>query len=139
MKFPALTFYTENLAEGFGGQTTGPIVKIRPKYKDDKGLHEHEYEHVNQWWITTLISAALYYALYYFQGAPIEMLPLVVAVYSLLYEVVPWFKLKMEVAAYKVQNACYPDDRSSFFAWVVSTKYGLKDVDVAEVQKQIKA
>jgi len=32
----------------------GPLIIIRPEYRDDLGLHEHERVHVQQWGFVTL-------------------------------------------------------------------------------------
>lgn len=43
--------YTDSLPKHVGGrQCFGFFSKIRPKYKDDIGLHEHEYTHFKQTW-----------------------------------------------------------------------------------------
>jgi len=47
---PYLLFYTDNVKEGSAGQANGPVIRIRPAYKDDKGLLFHEIEHVRHWW-----------------------------------------------------------------------------------------
>lgn len=59
MMWPCLTRYTDNLPEDVGGNARGPLVCVRPKYRDDQGIHAHEYEHVRQWWTAGLIGAAL--------------------------------------------------------------------------------
>ena len=38
------------IPKGFAGITLGPFIFIRPKYKADKGLLEHEKVHVRQFW-----------------------------------------------------------------------------------------
>jgi hypothetical protein len=50
MILPHLTIYTDNLPPNVGGTAQGFLVKIRPKYKDDVGIHNHEYKHVKQWY-----------------------------------------------------------------------------------------
>jgi len=52
MKFPHIVIYTDKLPDGVGGRANGPIVRIRPRYRYDAGLHAHEYEHVRQWYLT---------------------------------------------------------------------------------------
>lgn len=56
----SLTIYTDNLPAHAGGMTRGPFIFIRPKYKGDVGLLEHEKTHVAQWWIVTLLAVAIY-------------------------------------------------------------------------------
>lgn len=60
LKFPHLIFYTDRMPDDFGGMANGPIIRIRPKYKDDKGLYRHEYEHVRQWYISLFTHGILY-------------------------------------------------------------------------------
>ena len=50
-----------------------------------------------------------------------------------------WFrsKLEREVAAYKVQAACYPDDRIPLFAGYIANKYEL-DISVIEAEKLLR-
>ena len=74
---------------------------IRPQYRDDRGLLEHEKVHRRQW-LRTL------------------------GIHSLLYLFVPEYKLHCEVEAFKVQAECYTDDRLPKFAGYISRNYGLK-------------
>ena len=55
MRYPSLTIYTDKLPTDVGGCTNGPVVRIRTKYRNDAGIHAHEYEHVWQWWMGVLI------------------------------------------------------------------------------------
>ena len=55
MQWPKLTIYTDRLPEWAGGQARGPLVLIRPRYRNDSGLHAHEEEHVRQWYIAWAI------------------------------------------------------------------------------------
>jgi len=47
--------------ERSAGIAVGPLIFIRPKYKDDKGLLEHEKEHVRQFWKYLGINGLLYF------------------------------------------------------------------------------
>jgi hypothetical protein len=58
---PALIFYTDNLPEDVGGRTNAFVVRIRPKYQGDVGIHKHELEHVKQNWCGLLLVSALLY------------------------------------------------------------------------------
>ena len=49
---PALIVYTDALPDDVGGRATGPIVRIKPKYQCDEGIHKHELAHVEMWWLT---------------------------------------------------------------------------------------
>lgn len=50
---PVLVIYTNRLPPHVGGRLSIfflPFIKIRPKYRDDVGIHEHELEHVKQFY-----------------------------------------------------------------------------------------
>jgi hypothetical protein len=53
-RFPALIFYVNKVQKGKGyvvrGKTIGPVVIIGTSYEKDRGLLEHEIEHVRQFW-----------------------------------------------------------------------------------------
>jgi hypothetical protein len=56
-----MVIFTDNFIPAkFAGYTYGPISFIRPKYKDDTGLIEHEKTHQKQFW-NTLGLAILFY------------------------------------------------------------------------------
>ncbi len=56
-----IVFYTNKFIPEFAaGFAAGPLVFIRPNYKDDKGLLEHEKCHVKQW-LRTLTLHGLFY------------------------------------------------------------------------------
>ena len=76
---PALILYTDNLPEGVGGCANGPVIRIRPKYREDEGIHAHELTHVWQWWLT-------------------------LGLHSLLYLLVRRYRLWAEVQAYREQT-----------------------------------
>ena len=70
--------YTENIKKGFAGYARLWFIRIRPIYKNDKGLLEHEKTHVKQFWHT-----------FGFHG--------------ILYLLPKSYKLDAEIEAYKVQ------------------------------------
>ena len=97
-----LLFYTYNVKEGSAGQAKGPVIKIRPAYKDDVGLLAHEVEHVRHWWCSLGFS-------------------------SILYLLSKRFRLWAEVKCYKVQLE-YAADRElarRSFALRLATHYNL--------------
>lgn len=57
---PHFTVYTDNLPEGVAGQAHGPVILIRPQYRNDIGLYEHELTHVLQWYMTLMLHPILY-------------------------------------------------------------------------------
>ena len=53
-------FYTDRLPEGFAGKVNSCFIRIRPKYKDNIGLLEHEKKHVEQFWRHPFLHGLLY-------------------------------------------------------------------------------
>ena len=95
-----LTFYTDKpIPTSFAGYTFGPIILIRPKYRDDKGLLEHEKVHVKQFWRT-------------------------LGTHWILYKLSKNYRLKCEVEAYKVQLK-YSPDNIDHFVNMICEKYDL--------------
>ena len=97
---PYFIFYTKNLPENIGGCTNAFIIRIKPKYKNDLGIHKHEIYHVKQWYRTC-------------------------GLHSFLYLFSKKYKLKSEIEAYKEQLKYYPDDRTELFAKFICENYGL--------------
>lgn len=96
----SLVFYTDRIPDKFGGYSIGPIILIRPKYRDDKGLLAHELVHRRQWFTSVGMS-------------------------TLLYAMSRGYRLWAEVEAYREQLKHYPDDRSWKLAEALATKYDL--------------
>lgn len=117
-----ITFYADRMKEDYGGMAYGPVVLIRPKYRDDGGLHAHEYLHVDQWYATTILSAMLIYAACSHFGWPLYFMAASVAVFALLYRFTG-FGLWCEVQCYRKQLKYYADDRTKLFAGFLATKY----------------
>lgn len=100
---PSLVIYTNNIPTEHEAVTNGPVIRVRPSHKDDKGLLAHEKVHVKQWWLT-------------------------LGIHSILYIFSKRYRLWAEVKAYKEQLKHYPDDRTELFAYFIATKYSL-DID----------
>lgn len=96
--------YVDKLPGGVGGQASMWKIKILEKYRDDKGLLEHEKFHVRCWWyclaITWLVAAAMFFA--GTDGWWISFLIAGPGVHSLLYRI-KYFRKLAEVKAYKIQ------------------------------------
>lgn len=127
MNLPSITIYTDNLPAGFGGVAYGPYIRIRPQYRDDKGIHAHEQTHANQWWAWVLLGSVAAYFLYpmgnfYWYYALLAG----VGMHAVLYKFVHTYRLWCEVQAYKTQASYYVDNRRLLFARFISEKYGLK-------------
>lgn len=132
------TQYTNNIPEGFGGVSYGPYIKIRPKYKDDSGIHAHEQLHAKQWWTWFLVGAVAAYLLwplgsFYWYYALLGGM----GMHAILYKFVHAYRLWCEVRAYRKQLGYYADDRSLKFAGFISSKYGL-NISIEDAQKLLK-
>lgn len=103
---PAIVFYTNKLIpKRFGAYTMGLFIFIRPKYREDRGLLEHELTHARQLYRTFLL-------------------------HTLFYPLSKKYRLKAEVEAYRVQLQYPPASESPYryrklFAQFIATKYGL--------------
>lgn len=108
------TFYTDKFVQkNHAASTRGCFIFIRPKYKDDFGLHEHEKLHVAQFW----------------------RLPVI---YSILYNFNKSYRLKSEIEAYKKQlEYCENKEHSiELFSHYISSNYGII-VNEEDVKKQL--
>ena len=126
-----LTIYTDNLPDNVGGCANACVVRIRTKYRNDAGIHAHEYEHVRQWWMGVLIGVLAALAMI---GLPVpakcsEWWPVALtagcALHPLAY-LLPRYRLWAEARAYRIQLRHYPDDRSRLFAGFIASRYGLE-------------
>ncbi len=109
-----MIFYTTKfVGDGFAGCARGPFIFIRPEYKDDVGLLEHEKVHRWQWIRT-------------------------IGLHSFLYLFLDSYKLASEVEAYKVQLQYCADVELNTrrFARFISTKYNL-DVSEEEAYRRL--
>lgn len=102
---PVLVHYTEKFIKPqHGGISLACFVFIRPKYKNDNGLLQHELTHSKQ-----------------FYRNPLHLF---------LYKFSDKYKLKAEVEGYKVQLDYYPNlnrnDLIDLFAGFIADRYGLK-------------
>ena len=129
---PQIITYTDDLPEHVGGTANAFFVKIRPKYRQDAGLHAHESRHVLQWWAWVLFGGFLSMVLAFApQLAALSVfwpLPVIwfLSAHQLVYKFVPAYRLWSEVDAYRVQQTFYDDDRSQAFAEFISSGYSLK-------------
>ena len=93
-------FYTNFLIPArFAGITIGPVVFIRPNYKDDVGLLNHELTHVKQFWKNPLM--------------------------GLLYQFNKKYRLRYEAEAYNTQLK-YASGRLDLFAGFLVNNYNLQ-------------
>jgi len=111
-----LKFYTNMfVGRGFAGTTYGPFIFIRPEYRDDKGLLEHEKVHVKQFWRS-------------------------LGLHGIFYNLSKKYRFKCEVEAYRkqleyVEWGVEPIRRK--FAEFIANKYNL-NVSVDEAYEKLK-
>ena len=110
MKYYIL-IYTEKLPEWVGARANGPVIRMRPKYKDDRGILEHEKCHVRQWYMT-------------------------LGLHGVIKKFSKKYALKIEVDAYRIQLKYSPTDLD-WFAKALSERYGL-GISVAEAKALLK-
>lgn len=134
--FPTWVHYSNDIQEGTGGYAKLFYERIRPKYKDDVGIHKHEDLHVTQWYILFLAWAALcvgvagmlcdpYYVI------ALAFIPWGAAIHPALYWLVKEYKLACEVDCYQEQAKHYKDDRLPLFAGFISRDYNLNISELA--------
>lgn len=107
--------YTDGIPVGFGGKMFSPslvlkwigkpcVIKIRPEYKEDVGLLNHEIKHVEQ------------FNTYWF--------------YNIRYDLSKAFRYKMELEAYTEQVRTYEYKYLSQCMWIVEALYGKYQLDI---------
>lgn len=134
MRYPVI--YTNSRLVGSSTSHVGAarfcFIFIRPSYRGDEGLYQHELTHVKQWWCITIVSALLLGAMY-MPAAGVS-----IGVYGMLYQWVPRFRLWAEAQAFKRQLKYYDDDRSNKFAGFIARNYNL-EVTHEQAQDLLKA
>ena len=108
-----MAFYTNLFVRaGFAGCACGPLIFIRPTYRNDAGLLAHEQEHVKQFWRSPFM-------------------------HGLRYRFSKPYRLACEVAAYRVQASRYQDDRRPMLAGFIADKYelGITQAEALELLK----
>jgi len=104
MKFklspPCLIFYSDTrLKDWQDGATFGPVVIIRPTYKNDLGLLAHELFHTKQWWLT-------------------------LGTHPIWYNLVPKYRYWSEIWAYRRQLKSNPE-YIDYYVDLIESHYGL--------------
>ena len=136
MKFPHYVTYTDKVA---GGNAKGFYVRINPKFKDDKGMHAHEYEHVKQWYASLPIGLLIWYLVhtfaYEFSGF---FIPLVVAWFSIAYGTIKPFRYWSELRAFDayLQEHKYEPFYVDWACNALASDYGL-DVTSEVVRRDL--
>lgn len=125
MKYYSLK-YTDKLPNGFGGQASMWKIKILEKYRNDKGLLEHEKFHVRCWWYCLAITWALAAAMF-FIGTHGWWFPVALLgpwTHGTLYRN-KYFRRFVETQAYRIQLEEGDYVSGDFAAQHLSDKYSL--------------
>ena len=110
-----------------------PIVFIRENYKDDIGLHKHEYMHGIQhitlmaFWITLFFILGFANSLFW------TVAPFGIVLHSAIYSLFSEYRLYCEVECYKEQLK-YSPDNINLFAKYIAEDYKL-DITHQEAKK----
>jgi hypothetical protein len=132
MKLPHTVKYKDSLS---GGSTKMFMVEIQNRFKDNKGLHAHEYEHVKQWYACLAIGWLL--AIPAFLCDP--TVGVLVAMFSIWIQgVLSTFsktaRKYFEVAAYKKQIEADEAAHVDFYITALTDGYDL-DITREEAEK----
>lgn len=131
---PVPVSFTNNMADNTAGYARGPLIRLRPQYQDDRGLLEHELEHVRQFWrvvLSSLLLMALFILLAFWledQGwlAVAILTPCIgLLTHNFLYARIDAYRLWSEVECYRIQARWYSDDRRPLFAQFIANDYRL--------------
>ncbi len=112
---PVLVFYTRRFLGWRGGLTVWfivPIVLIHPRFRNDRGLLEHELVHARQ-----------AYRIYVLD--------------SLLYRSSAWYRYRCEIEAYQAQLRYSPGNENRYARFIAS-RYGL-DVSFERAYRDLKS
>lgn len=121
----AYTIYTDNLPENVGGCANAFIVRIKPKYKNDVGIHKHEYTHVVQFWRASVISCLVIGIICYLFHLQFFYIIASFAIHSILYTIFRPYRMYAEAQAYANQAMPFhpekaSDDQLKLMAWRLS-------------------
>lgn len=119
---PALVIYTDALPGNMGGMAHTFMVVIRPEYRDDRGLHEHELEHVAQWYAVVAATLLLALAAYQYAqtGLALGLAMASIGMQGLLYRSWRKFRLWSEAGAYARQMQ-FPDRKGKCLSLAAAT------------------
>ena len=132
MKLPHIVKYKDSLS---GGSTKMFMVEIQNRFKDNKGLHAHEYEHVKQWYACLGIGWLLAIPTFLYEptaGVLVAMFS--IWIQGLLTTFSKTARKYFEVAAYKKQIAEDELDHADFYITALTDGYDL-DITREEAAK----
>lgn len=131
---PHIKITTEKMPANAAGMQVWFVIKLRKAFRTNQPLIAHELEHVKQWWMTTLIFAALLGALVYFIQPLWPIIALAPFMHGALYTLLRPYRRWAEVGAHRAQVRAGGDPAS--LAKHLSSAYKLKMTE-AEAQRLI--
>ena len=139
----AVIYTNKLLPEWVGARAIMFLVLIRPKYRDDKGIHEHEYTHVKQWYKWTGLALSLFLlaglALPEYWQIIASASVLSTALFAMLYQFSTSFRLEAEAEAYAAQVKAGADlDKMAKHLANPNYKLGISELEAKlEIQKYL--
>lgn len=137
---PVIVHYADIKKKNVAGYASGPYVRIKPEYRHDEGLHEHEFMHVKQGYIGLIGCVLLGLLLNQFIDFDYILeaaFGIGAASHPLLYLLVTRYKLFAEVVAYAKQAEFYPTDKTELFGKFIAENYKL-DISAEDATKMIR-
>jgi hypothetical protein len=132
---PAIVFRRAASAGRVHGKALGPVV-ILP-HDAPPHLVAHELQHVRQWWVAMLASAAVLAAVAHIVPAvPYGVVALSVGVHGALYRLAA-FRFRVEAAAYAASARVAPD-QIKLFARALASEHGTGR-SVADCREEIQS
>jgi len=133
MKLPFFTQYTDKVK---GGDSFMFRVRMNPKYKDNVGLHLHEYQHIKQWYKGLAIGLCVTVPILLLGFPSLALMGLVVSLQlqGLAYTFVPYARKLMEVEAFRVQIKNSKGVPKEFFIKTLVEEYNL-NITTAEARE----
>jgi hypothetical protein len=103
---PCFISYSDDIPIDSAGIASGIFIKIRPDYKDDDGLLEHELTHIKQFYTTFML-------------------------HGILYKNSKTYRLNSEIEAYKVQLEINKnDDKQDYTDFYVKRITEMYDLEI---------
>lgn len=119
---------------GVGGYSDRWKIVINPKYEHNEGIFAHEYEHLKQWYVMTILSVSVLLLFAIFVSAfALLLLPFTVWVRRLVYNNITSYRQYAEVAAFQKQMAISPTD-TDHYEKALASHYRL-GITIAQARK----
>ena len=125
MKLPHIVKYTDKVLQGESGLF---VIYLNPAKRGDIGLFVHEYEHVKQWYLCSVIGLLCALCVYLLLGnltASLFICAVSISFNGILYTYVKPFRQWAEVKAFRAQIKVTEGDHKEFFSYALANNYKL--------------